>query len=395
MKPAMFWIAVVFATLPLFEARAHDPHQEAVYLATTPNPNVGGIGAGSSATRGLNQNVFQAVQSIILRDHIWSDTHITICFGPDSAVHQRAALVQKIITIASEWQEGTKLQLDFGIPGPRICADANSANIRIDVENPPDGNGLFQSLIGNEAASASISGFEPFSATLLFPEGDPYYANEAVIRFYVLHEFGHALGAEHEHQRVDCKYNYNYIASHFGFPSASDAKSNMEQIFSTPSSAYPSGKAILTKLTVETNVDYYTPMKYNLSTKNVPSGDDPNVYLEGTRSTCYRTGWVSQLTAYDHAGIQLAYSAPTVATAGLIAALSKPSGFASLPTPLQKRLTEPALGRGTLRELADANALVAPSAKSHPTMFRELQLMQSSSKAVAAVKQAIQQRTRE
>jgi hypothetical protein len=120
MKPAMFWIAVVFATLPLFEARAHDPHQEAVYLATTPNPNVGGIGAGSSATRGLNQNVFQAVQSIILRDHIWSDTHITICFGPDSAVHQRAALVQKIITIASEWQEGTKLQLDFGIPGPTL-----------------------------------------------------------------------------------------------------------------------------------------------------------------------------------------------------------------------------------------------------------------------------------
>jgi hypothetical protein len=228
---------------------------------------------------------------------------------------------------------------------------------------------------------------------LLFPEGDPYYTNEAVIRFYVLHEFGHALGAEHEHQRVDCKYNHNYIASHFGFPSASDAKSNMEQIFTSPSSAYPSGKAILTKLTVETSIDNYSTMKYNLSTKNVPSGDDPNVYIEGTRSTCYRPGWVSELTAYDHAGMQLAYSAPTVAIGGLIAALSKPNGFASLPTSLQKRLTEPALGRGPLRELADSNALAVLSARSHPTISQELQLMQSSSKAVAAVKQAIQQRT--
>jgi hypothetical protein len=306
MKAAIFWVAVVFATVPQCKALAHDPHQEAVYLGTTPNSNLGSIRAGSLALRGLNQNILQAAQSIILRDHIWNDTHLTICFGPDGAVNQRITLAQKIIAIASEWQEGTNLKLDFGAPtAPRVCTDANSANIRIDVENPPDGNGLFQSLIGNEAASASISGFEPFSATLLFPEGDPYYANENVIRFYVLHEFGHALGAEHEHQRIDCKYNYDYIAAHFGFPSAADAKSNMEQIFATPTSAYPSGKAILTKLTVETNVDYYTPMKYNLSTKNFPSGDDPNVYLEGTRSPCYRSGWVSKLTAYVHAGTGL------------------------------------------------------------------------------------------
>jgi hypothetical protein len=100
MKPAMFWIAVVFATLPPFDARAHDPHQEAVYLATTPNPNLGGIGRSSSALRGVNKNVIQAVQSIILRDHIWSDTHITICFGPTAAVSQRAALIQKITSLS-------------------------------------------------------------------------------------------------------------------------------------------------------------------------------------------------------------------------------------------------------------------------------------------------------
>lgn len=277
MRQALVWTAVVLATLPTYQVRAHDPHQEAVYLATTPNPNLG----SSLALQNLNKNLVQAVQSIILRDHIWNDTHVTICFGPTAAVQQRAALVKQIITIASEWQEGTKLQLDFGNPVPRICTDANSANIRIDVDNPPNGNGLFQSLIGNEAASESIKGFEPFSATLLFPKNDPYYENEAVIRFYVLHEFGHALGAEHEHQRVNCKYNYDYIANHFGFPSASDAKSNMDQIFNTPSSAYPSGKAILTRLIVETNVDNYSAMKYNLSTKSVPSGDDPDVYLEG------------------------------------------------------------------------------------------------------------------
>jgi hypothetical protein len=94
--------------------------------------------------------------------------------------------------------------------------------------------------------------------------------------------------------------------------------------------------------------------------------------------------------------MQLAYSAPTVATAGLIAALSKPSGFASLPVPLQKRLTDPALGRGTLGELVDAKALAAPSAQSsnEAITLRELQLMQNSSKAMAAVKQAILQRTR-
>ena len=165
------------------EACAHDPHQAADYLSITPNPESANSTNLQGAVTGVSPAVQRAIQSIILRDHIWNNPHITICFGPSEAVAKRQQLVQQIISIAKEWQQGTKLSLDFGNPSPRVCENSSSANIRIDVSLPSDGNGLFESLIGNEAASGSIKGLEPFSTVLLFPDADPYYQNVEVVRF--------------------------------------------------------------------------------------------------------------------------------------------------------------------------------------------------------------------
>jgi len=42
---------------------------------------------------------------------------------------------------------------------------------------------------------------------LQFPEGSAYNDSGPVFRIYVLHEFGHTLGVQHEHQRVNCEFD--------------------------------------------------------------------------------------------------------------------------------------------------------------------------------------------
>jgi hypothetical protein len=290
---AMFAAALLTPLTPIRAARAHDPH-EVIYLKTTENEKV--INAMiAKVPIALTTRI--ALESLLRRDHIWNNPRLTVCFGPSDAVDARRDLIERVMAVANEWTAGTRLALDFGAPTPRKCVDAGSASIRVNIADLGRGKAQFASLVGNDAAYASIERYEPHSMLLLFPQNDSYYNNEQVFRFYVLHEFGHALGAEHEHQRIDCGYSYSYIAAHFNFSSAKDAQDNLSQMFAASQSAYPGIN--VKSLTVESSYDNYSVMKYNLSTLAYPSGDDPNVYLEGTKSKCYRSGWVSKLTEYE------------------------------------------------------------------------------------------------
>jgi hypothetical protein len=134
--------------------------------------------------------------------------------------------------VADEWTIGTKVSFDWGAKPFRLCNSIQSANIRVNIAAPANDNGaIFQSLPGNDAITNSIKEFPPYSMTLLFPESSAYYNRDEVFRFYVLHEFGHALGFEHEHQRVDCNFDWDYVSHHFNFSSVQQAKDNMGKIF--------------------------------------------------------------------------------------------------------------------------------------------------------------------
>jgi hypothetical protein len=365
--------------------QAHSPNQLTIGVAAnSPIPSTSGNEIINQAK--LSPAIRLAAYSIIRRVNVWANKSVlTVCFGPSDAVTSRKQLIDNIVSIANEWTDGISIKFDFGTPY-RVCTNVSSADIRVDIHNPPSNGEVFQSLIGNVSEAQYIEGAEPFSMQLLFPDGVAYYTRPEVLKFYVLHEFGHALGAEHEHQRVDCKFNYSYIASHFGFPDASTAKANMQQIFSYRASAYPQTGATEDSQFIATKYDNYSIMKYNLSTSAAPTGDDPGVYTDGTKDICYRADWVSQLTPYDKAGMAEAYAEP-VASAAAIASLADVVGRAGLSATAKAKLRQYSIGT------SEGAAAPSPNGGTHlGGLQKQVNLVRTSPSAMHALSQALELR---
>jgi hypothetical protein len=331
----------------------------------------------------LSSELSNAVFSIIRVDQVWTHkSSLTVCFGPADAVTARKDLISQIESIAAEWTSDIPVKFDYGSNKYRVCKSVSSADIRVDISVADTNGPSFQSLIGNDAVGHVIAGHSPYSMQLTFPDKDPYYTLE-VVRFYVLHEFGHALGANHEHQRIDCNWDYDYVASHFGFQDASNAKDNLENTFGYDASAYPDIGALSVAGYIGTKYDQYSIMKYNMSTSSSASGDDPLVYQDGVHDKCYRAGWVSKLTDYDKAGIKVAYSNPT----GVRALL------ASMPTgPGAHFLAAPAVARLSSYGATGAPTAGAPAApvRKRPTpgvvgLRDQIALVQQSPEALAVL----------
>ena len=99
---------------------------------------------------------------------------------------------QKVITYAKEWEQYANIKFDFVTSG--------NADVRIEINVDVDGDGIGDgdnsswSNIGRDALKVSQN-----EATMNFG----WFDNEtldSVFRRTTLHEFGHALGAKHEHQ---------------------------------------------------------------------------------------------------------------------------------------------------------------------------------------------------
>ena len=73
---------------------------------------------------------------------------------------------------------------------------------------------------------------------LQFPEGSAYNDSGPVFRIYVLHEFGHTLGVQHEHQRVNCEFDYKFIMQNIRYESLDGAKKQLAHILEFLQSAY-------------------------------------------------------------------------------------------------------------------------------------------------------------
>jgi len=107
-------------------------------------------------------------------------------------------LHRRIAEIAAEWTASANIALDFGFNPTtgryRMVSPGTVAEIRISFDQPG-----YWSLVGTDSSkplivrkdepSMNLDGFDSF------PPSDP-----AEFRRVVLHEFGHALGFEHEHQ---------------------------------------------------------------------------------------------------------------------------------------------------------------------------------------------------
>lgn len=121
-----------------------------------------------------------------------------------------AEAIAAVKDAASEWLPYVNLKFDF--------INGEIGDIRIFL-NPPDG--AQSSAVGTDALIDDIGGTDELrrgpSMFLKWVPGDSRF------KYAVMHEFGHALGAEHAHQHPDSaipwnvENTYKYCAEHFGW----------------------------------------------------------------------------------------------------------------------------------------------------------------------------------
>jgi hypothetical protein len=155
-----------------------------------PDGSINAVAVGQKSLFGLN-----------LRFPIGST--VTVCMW-----EQDRALRALIAKVSSEWMtKQPNLHLDFGdMSNPRQCSQSSAENIRI-ADDPSSPLSPYWSVYGSQ--SVQVPAGQP-TMDLGFggPAGQEASSALAGLRgyfhFVVLHEFGHAFGALHEHQFGKC-----------------------------------------------------------------------------------------------------------------------------------------------------------------------------------------------
>lgn len=141
------------------------------------------------------------LQGVYYRSKLWAPGQVlNVCFfeGPEE-------LRSRIARIAKRWEKVANLKLDFGnTANPRLCGLDEVVNeIRVGFEYAG-----YWSLVGQESMifakqSEQSMNFESFH---LRPPPEPEFTG------YVLHEFGHAIGLQHEHQnpKSTCEEEFDW-----------------------------------------------------------------------------------------------------------------------------------------------------------------------------------------
>ena len=139
---------------------------------------------------------------------------IRVCFLEGSQ-----ALREVVTNVAKEWQaEDNSVRLDFGKPGKRrTCQPENGKEMQIRVSFSQDG---YWSQLGQNAV-VFVDQKEPSLNLGGFMNVSPDQLSDYEIGT-IRHEFGHALGIEHEHQNpkggCDNEYNWKLIYSYLEGP---------------------------------------------------------------------------------------------------------------------------------------------------------------------------------
>jgi hypothetical protein len=200
-------LPIVAAALTAGPARAHDLRGIVAEQGTV-EPEVWKRIAEARTLRRLlageaSKSQDGELEAVIVASAVWPDSRVSACFLDGGTAARR-----HVAQVAQRWVETTGLQLDFGpAESPRTCDAAAPSNIRVSFA----GSGHW-SMLGTEAKSVAagkptlnLSGMNKAS----FSEAD-----DGII----LHEFGHAIGFDHEHQspasvcEQEFDWDYLYVA---------------------------------------------------------------------------------------------------------------------------------------------------------------------------------------
>jgi hypothetical protein len=129
-----------------------------------------------------------AVQAVVDQYKLWeAGETLSVCF-----VGGEAALRAFFVDAAKDWDNAASIAFDFGAPPDfRDCNSAVPSHIRVSFDH----SGSW-SVVGTDAARISLS--EP---SLNIDLRSPFaLASKEELRGTILHELGHALALQHEHQ---------------------------------------------------------------------------------------------------------------------------------------------------------------------------------------------------
>jgi hypothetical protein len=182
----------------------------------------------------------EAARGFIATAFIWDRPSLSVCFWQSD----QPALLQAVIEQANLWSSGTRIRFDFGQPAIRICKDAQSADIRVTLKPlaasyyAPNDLPLIAwdwSEYGHVAADLKAR------VSMSLVHAPQYYAfsQTAAFNFVVAHEFGHALGLIHEHQRVNCAdylADKKQVMAAYGFKTDADYNTFVANLTQIPAS---------------------------------------------------------------------------------------------------------------------------------------------------------------
>lgn len=172
------------------------------------------------------------------------ETTVSVCFWPsrleNGQQRDNAALIREIIAVARRWTAVPNVSFDFGSDShPRQCVDFSSANIRVTLDPQPANYYSSVDPVNwnwSRYGKASVQNRARVSMSLIDVRSLLLTQRLIDFNFLVSHEFGHALGLIHEHQRVDCVSwleSDSIVMSAYGWTRPSDLvvfKENLKNI---------------------------------------------------------------------------------------------------------------------------------------------------------------------
>ncbi|MEO8624236.1 MAG: hypothetical protein ABI625_24360 [bacterium] len=260
----------------------------------------------------VTESIRAQIQSVVVAGRTWPSHVITVAFNGGSAT-----LKGTIAAAVGDWSRSGAVQFDFWTDPSKTrfrswatTDEAYQADIRISF-----GNGGHWSVVGLDARDTSIA--KPGQATMNFAGFARFLPTNW--RPTVLHEFGHALGVEHEHRnpRVACAAafrwdddpGYEHTPADASTAYTADAHGRRPGVFtylggppnnwSREKVEFNMGKLPFDKVYIASVFDPHSIMLYSFV---------PWLFRDGENSACYTTlGANSVLSDEDRRAAAAAY----------------------------------------------------------------------------------------